>query len=173
MSSILIASVPAHGHVTPLLTVAAHFVQRGDDVRFLTGARFAERIAATGATHLPLPAEADYDESLFDSFPERAKLKGTKAIAFDVEHVFARPAKAQYRALTEAMAAQPVDAVLADPVFLGAAFLLAHRRSDRPAVVMCGVLPLCIESRDIAPFGMGLPPARFLNRPRNAALLAL
>ncbi|PRC59113.1 glycosyl transferase, partial [Mycobacterium sp. ITM-2017-0098] len=40
-------------------------------------------------------------------------------------------------------------------------------------MVMCGVLPLCIESRDIAPFGMGLPPARFLNRPRNAALLAL
>lgn len=173
MTSILIASVPAHGHVTPLLTVAEHFVKRGDDVRFLTGARFAEKIAATGATHLPLPAEADYDESLFDTFPERAALKGVKAVAFDVEHVFARPAKAQYNAIVEALDAQPADAVLAEPVFLGAAFLLAKSRPARPAVVMCGVLPLCIESRDIAPFGLGLPPARILNRPRNAALAAL
>ena len=173
MSSILIACVPAHGHVMPLLAAAENFVKRGDDVRVLTGTRFADKIAATGATPLPLPAEADYDESLFDSFPERAKLKGTKAIAFDVEHVFARPAKAQYHAIVDAMATRPADAVISDPVFLGAAFLLAHRRPERPAVVMCGVIPLCVESRDMAPFGMGLPPARFLNRPRNTALLAL
>ncbi|MET0901369.1 MAG: glycosyltransferase [Mycobacterium sp.] len=173
MSSILIACVPAHGHVMPLLAAAAGFVRRGDDVRFLTGARFADRIAAAGATPLPLPAEADYDESLFDSFPERAKLKGTKAVAFDVEQVFARPAKAQYLAIVEAMAAKSVDVVISDPVFLGAAFLLAHPRPARPAVVMCGVIPLCVESRDIAPFGMGLPPARFLNRPRNIVLTAL
>ncbi|MCZ8379170.1 glycosyltransferase [Mycobacterium sp. CPCC 205372] len=173
MSSILIASVPAHGHVTPLLAVAQHFAKRGDDVRFLTGARFADRVTATGASHLALPAEADYDESLLDSFPERAALKGMKSTAFDVEHVFARPAKAQYEALAEALKAQPADAVLAEPVFLGAAFLLAHRRPDRPAVVMCGVLPLCIDSRDTAPFGLGLPPARFLNRPRNTMLAAV
>ncbi|MBO0677796.1 glycosyltransferase family 1 protein [Mycolicibacterium sp. S2-37] len=173
MPSILIASVPAHGHVTPLMAVAEYFAKRGDNVRFLTGARFAERITATGASHLPLPAEADYDESLLDDFPERAALKGLKATAFDVEHVFARPAKAQYEALTEALDAHRADAVLAEPTFLGAAFLLAHRRSTRPAVVMCGVLPLCIESRDIAPFGLGIPPARFLNRPRNVALAAL
>jgi MGT family glycosyltransferase len=173
MSSILIACVPVHGHVMPLLAAAENFVKRGDDVRFLTGARFADRIAATGATHLPLPAEADFDESFTDGFPERANLKGTKAIAFDVEQVFARPAKAQYHAIVEAMAARSVDAVVADPVYLGAAFLLAHRRSARPAVVMCGVIPLCVESRDVAPFGMGLPPAPFLNRPRNIVLGAL
>ena len=55
MSSILIASVPIHGHVTPLLAVARHLVQRGDRVRFLTGARFAEAVVATGAEYLPLP----------------------------------------------------------------------------------------------------------------------
>ena len=65
MSSIIIASVPIHGHVTPLLAVARRFVDRGDDVRFLTGARFAEPVTATGATHVPLPAEADYDEQIF------------------------------------------------------------------------------------------------------------
>ncbi len=41
MASILFASVPVHGHVTPLLSAAGHFVARGDRVRFLTGSRFA------------------------------------------------------------------------------------------------------------------------------------
>jgi MGT family glycosyltransferase len=172
MSSIIIASFPAHGHVTPLLTVAENFVKRGDDVRFITGASFADKVAATGASYVPLPAEADdfNDQPLADRFPERAKLRGLKAVSFDIEHVFARPAKAQYDTLMAALAAQPADAVLAEPVFVGAAFMLAHRRPARPAVVMCGVIPLCIDSRDTAPFGMGLLPARFLNRQRNAAL---
>ncbi|MFN8228841.1 MAG: glycosyltransferase [Mycobacterium sp.] len=96
MSSILIASVPAHGHVTPLLTVAERFVDRGDDVRFLTGSRFADRVRATGAAFVPLPSEADFDDRNFlQAFPERARLKGINAVAFDVEHVFARPATAQ------------------------------------------------------------------------------
>ena len=174
MSSIIIASFPAHGHVTPLLTVAENLVQRGDEVRFITGSLFADRVAATGATYLPLPPEADFDDQpLSERFPERARLKGVKAIAFDVEHVFARPAKVQYDTLITALTAQPADVVLAEPVFVGAAFLLGHQRPTRPPVVMCAVVPLPIESRDTAPFGTGLPPARFLNRPRNAALAAV
>ena len=173
MSSILIASVPAHGHVTPLLRRCRKIRQTGRPRPVPHWRALRRQNHRDGATHLPLPAEADYDESLFDNFPSGRILKGTKAIAFDVEHVFARPAKAQYRAITEAMASQPADVILADPVFLGAAFLLARGRHERPAVVMCGVVPLCVESRDVAPFGMGLPPARVLNRPRNAALLAL
>jgi MGT family glycosyltransferase len=174
MSSIVITSVPAHGHVTPLLTVAEGFVRRGDDVRFLTGSRFADKVSATGATFIPLPEEADFDDTtILGRYPERARLKGVKAAAFDIEHVFARPARIQYEALVAALAAQPADAVLSEPVFLGAAFLLEHQRPVRPAVVMCGVIPLCVDSRDIAPFGMGLPPARVLNRPRNAALAAV
>lgn len=171
MASIIIGSVPIHGHVTPLLTVAAHLVARGDDVRFVTGSRFADKVAATGARFLPLPAAADYDDrALSHRFPERARLKGARVIAFDIEHVFARPARDQYDAITRSLAAQPADAVLVEPAFLGAAFLLAHPRPERPAVVVCGVLPLCVESHDTAPFGMGLAPARILNRPRNAVL---
>ncbi len=170
MPSIVIASVPIHGHVTPLLTVARRFVDRGDDVRFVSGARFVEAIAATGATHVPLPPGADYDEDVLLRFPDRAKLKGAKAIAFDVENVFAKPALAQYRALLAAHSDRYADAVLFDPAFYGAGLLAAHSRDDRPATVMCGVLPLHVQSRDTAPFGMGLAPARWLNRPRNAAL---
>ena len=35
MANIVIGSVPIHGHVTPLLTVAAGLVERGHQVRFL------------------------------------------------------------------------------------------------------------------------------------------
>jgi UDP:flavonoid glycosyltransferase YjiC (YdhE family) len=73
-----------------------------------------------------------------------------------------------------AHAAAPVDALLVDPAFAGAAFVLGHPRRARPAVVMCGVLPLALASRDTAPFGMGIPPmAGGLGRLRNALLGAV
>jgi UDP:flavonoid glycosyltransferase YjiC (YdhE family) len=171
MASIIITSIPAHGHITPLLAIAANFGKRGDDVRFITGALFADRVRATGATFLPLPAEADFDDTpITEQFPDRAKLKGVKAAAHDIEHVFARPAKLQYDTLVAALAAQSADLVIAEPVFLGTAFLLHHPRPTRPAVVMCGIVPLPLDSPDTAPYGMGLPPARFLNHQRNRLL---
>jgi MGT family glycosyltransferase len=174
VASIVMASIPAHGHITPLLTVAERFVRRGDDVRFVTGSRYAQKVAATGATFVPLPPDADFDEQhVLASFPERAELKGVAAAAFDIERVFTLPSKAQYETLMKVLAAQPADVVLADPVFLGGIFMLAHPRAARPAVVMCSVIPLPVDSRDTAPFGMGLRPGRVLNRPRNAVLAAM
>ena len=178
MSSIILAAVPAHGHVTPLLAVASGFVERGDDVRFITGASFADRVAATGAKHIALPPEADFGagfdmDALAAMYPERARLKGMRAAAFDIEHIFAKPAKLQYEAIMRAHSAQPADAVLAEQNFFGGALLLTHPRPARPAVVVCSVIPLVMPSADTAPFGMGLPPARLFNRQRNAILAAL
>jgi MGT family glycosyltransferase len=166
-------SISNHGHITPLLQIARNFVDRGDDVRFITGRFFADKVAATGATFISLPTEADFPQEPFAVYPERAKLKGVKAIAFDLETLIVRPALAQYGTLTGALAAQPADVVLAEPLFLGAAFMLEHPRSTRPAIAMCSVVPLPIDSRDTAPFGMGLAPARVLNRQRNAVLAAV
>lgn len=176
MTSIIIATVPAHGHVTPLLAVAQHFAERGDRVRFLTGSRFAEVVAATGAEHIPLPAEADIDDrqDLNTVFPERVRLRGPKAIAFDLENVFVRPGHAQHDAIMAAHVAESADVVLADVAFVGCAFLLGHPLGERPPVVACGVIPLMIASRDTAPYGMGITPlAGPVGRLRNAALNTL
>jgi MGT family glycosyltransferase len=173
MSSIMIATVPVHGHVTPMLAVARHFVERGDRVRFLTGTRFAGVVEGTGAEHVPLPAEADFDDRQdWDlTFPERARLKGAQAIAFDIEHVFVRPGRPQYDAVTRAHAAEPADVILTDPTFAGGAFLLGDPLGVRPPLIMCGVVPLMISSRDTAPYGMGLTPIPGpIGRIRNAAL---
>lgn len=174
MSSILIVGFSAHGHVAPLLAAAENFVKRGDDVRFITGALFADKVAASGATYIPVHPDADFDEQpLNERFPERAALTGRKAIAFDIEQVFAKPARPQYETIMAALAVRPADVVIADIASLGAAFLLGHPRPDRPPVIMCGVIPVTLQSRDTAPYGMGLMPAVIGNRARNALLTAV
>ncbi len=176
MASIIIAAVPVHGHVTPLLEVARHLTARGDRVRFLTGSRFAEAVQATGAQHVALPPDADYDDrrDWDQTFPERAGLSGAKSIAFDVEHVFVRPGRAQHDAVVALHDAEPAGALLTDPAFVGGAFLLGRPLGGRPPTVVCGVIPLTIASRDTAPYGMGLTPLRGpLGRVRNAVLAGL
>ena len=173
MASVLIATVPIHGHVTPLLPVARHLVARGDRVRFLTGARFSGAVAATGAHHVPLPADAEFDDQmdLAETYPERVGLSGAKAIAFDIEHVFVRPGRAQHDAVMSLHAQEPADVLLVDPAFVGAGFVVGHPRESRPPVLVCGVVPLTIASRDTAPYGMGLTPLGGpVGRARNALL---
>ncbi len=176
MASILFAAVPVHGHVTPLLTAARHFVTRGDRVRFLTGSRFAGVVEATGAQHIPLPPEADFDDrqDLDETFPERARLKGVKSIAFDLERLFVRPGHAQHDAVMGLHHEEPADVLLADTAFVGGAFMLGHPLGERPPIVVGGVVPLTIGSRDTAPYGMGLTPLRGpLGRLRNTVLNGL
>lgn len=176
MSSILIATVPIHGHVTPMLAVARRFADRGDRVRFLTGARFADAVARAGAEFLALPPLADFDDrlDLNERFPERVGLKGSASVAFDVEQIFMAPAPAQHEAVMAAHRAERADVLLVDPAFAGAAFVLGYPRAERPAVVVCGVLPLSLASRDTAPYGTAMPPmAGGLGRLRNSALASL
>lgn len=175
MASVLVCSSPLVGHVTPMLAVAAGLVGHGHDVRFLTGRRFEEQVARTGAAFLPLPPEADFDDSSLDAaFPGRVGLKGPKGIRFDIQEIFMRPGKAQYQAILAASAERPVDAVLAESLFMGAALLLAGPGTGRPAVINCGIVPLSLASRDTAPYGLGIPPMPGLHgRIRNRALQSL
>ena len=171
MASVILATAPIHGHVSAYLPIARHLVARGDYVRFVTGSRFAEVVADTGAVHVALASEAEFDDRLdFNAtFPERAKLRGTAAIAFDVETFFVKPGRGQYDALVDTIAAEPTDVVVADPVFIGAAHLLGHAAEQRPGVLVGSHLPLPLDSRDTAPYGMGLTPAPFLNRAATAS----
>jgi UDP:flavonoid glycosyltransferase YjiC (YdhE family) len=173
MNSVLIAAVPIQGHVAPLLIVARRLVERGDRVRFLTGARFADMVTATGAKHVALPPDADFDDrqDFNQTFPERAALRGPRAAAHDIEHIFAGPGQPQHDAVMALHAADPVDVLLTDPAFMGGALLVGHPVGVRPPIIMCGVFPLMISSRDTAPFSTGLQPLRGpLGRLRNVAL---
>lgn len=172
MTSYLICSTPVHGHVTPLLAVSRHLVAQGHRVRFLTGARYRDAVLATGADHLQLPAEADYDDTDMDAaFPGRVGKSGVPGIRWDISNIFLKPAPAQIRAVDAAVLAEPTDAILLESMFIGSMGLLARPRAERPAIVNLGIIPLGLGSVDTAPFGLGiLPKPGLAGRLRNAIL---
>lgn len=172
MPEILIASCPPVGHIGPLLNVARGLALRGDNVTVLTSARHADTIRSAGARPLPLPTAADYDDAALDAeLPGRAETSGIARVNFDVRHVFVRPLPYQAAALSDALADNTFDAVLADATFLGVLPMLLDRRRDRPPVLSYSTTPLLLTSRDTAPGGTGLLPGTGrLGRTRNRAL---
>jgi MGT family glycosyltransferase len=172
MAEILIAACPPVGHVAPLLNVARGLVKRGHDVTFLTSARYADKIRATGATPHALPYGADYDDSSFDDdLTGRAETSGVARVNFDVKHVFVRPLPHQAAALDELMVANRYDAILTDAFFLGILPMLLGDPAARPPVLTYTTTPLLLSSRDTAPGGTGiLPGVGAVGRLRNRAL---
>ncbi|GAA1522833.1 MGT family glycosyltransferase [Agromyces terreus] len=172
MSSVLMTATPVHGHVTPLLAVAASLVAAGDRVRFLTGARYRDAVLATGAEYLPLPPAADYDDRDVDAaFPGRRGLRGPAGIRYDMIEIFLKPVPAQLAAVRAALAAEPTDAILAESMFAAAALLGEIPRDQRPLLVNLGIIPLGIKHPDVAPFGLGVRPRPGgLGRLRNRLL---
>jgi len=171
MSSLLLCSTPVHGHVTPLLAVARHLVAGGHRVRFLTGRRYRDAVEATGAEWLGLPDDADYDDTDMNaSFPGRVGRKGPDGIRWDMREIFLKPAPAQLAAVDAAIAAEPVDAVIVETMFVGSLLFLV-REGPRPPLITLGIVPLGVRSRDTAPFGLGvLPMPGALGRLRNKVL---
>ncbi|MEV8212413.1 nucleotide disphospho-sugar-binding domain-containing protein [Leifsonia sp. NPDC077715] len=169
---ILLCSTPVHGHVTPLLAVSRALVERGHRVQFLTGERYQQAAAATGATALRLPADADYDDTDMDAaFPGRVGLTGPAGIRYDMTEIFLRPARSQLEAVDAVLRDLRIDVVLAESLFLGAALFIARPRSSRPPLLNLGIVPLGLKSRDTAPFGLGVPPRPGgIGRLRNAFL---
>ncbi|HLT61901.1 MAG TPA: glycosyltransferase [Microlunatus sp.] len=172
MPSLLLCSTSAHGHVAPLLPIARELVRTGFRVRFLTGSAFRGAVERTGAEFHPLPEPADIDDTdLNGRFPGRAELSGAALMKHDLTEIFLAPAGAQLAAVRAAVAAEPTDAVLTEPLFLGGCAFLLGRSGTDPRVLVAGTLPLSLSSRDTAPFGLGLPPwPRPVNRLRNALL---
>lgn len=159
MRSVLLCSSPVRGKFIPMLAVARYLVERGDRVRFLTGSRFRADVEATGATFLPLPADADFDGDNLDAeFPERVGLTGLAGIRHDLIKIFIMKAGSQFTAINEAISAAPVDAIIAESEFFGAAIMLTKPRRERPMVVNFGTMSLYFDDPDAPPGGTGLLP---------------
>lgn len=176
MSTYLLTAPPARGRVVPLLAVAEHLLSSGHRVLVLTGRRYADVVTATGAEFLPLPLDADTDAEIDGLGPHGSATgsggrRGAAAARFDVLTRLVRPAAAQYAALRDVAASEPIDAIVTDPTFTGAALLWATPRERRPAVVSIGIGPLDVPSRDTAPFGLAIAPrVGRLGRLRDALL---
>src|SRR5512147_1677129 len=99
MLRFLFASMPAAGHLGPLLPVAHELAERGHDVSICTGAEYRDRVEGVGAAFLPYDGGHLDVDTLDERFPERRRLKGLRKFRFDMREVFIAAVPAQLATL--------------------------------------------------------------------------
>lgn len=156
MSTVLIATLAASGHVNPFGPVAAELAGRGHEVIWYTGAAYGERVARSGARYAP-PEEGRFTDldRLTEEFPEFLSLPPEARGPWFVEHVFVEPVPGQYRDLRTLMARHGADVLLADST-LAAASLMHELHGALWATL--SVAPLALPDPLVPPFGKGWPP---------------
>lgn len=157
MARVLICTHPITGHVNPSLEIACKLVERGHEVRFYTGQKFAAKVAATGAQFEPMRAAYDYDDADYDAaFPGRSELKGINQIKFDFKQIFIAPMPEQEQDVRAILREWPADVVLSDPAFVGTRVL--YRKGELPLWAVFNISVLGLPSKDAPPFGLGMLP---------------
>jgi MGT family glycosyltransferase len=173
MTRFLLATMPAAGHVGPLVPLAHELVDRGHVVAWYTGDEYRDKVEATGAVFFPHVHAPDRDVSEMDAeFPERAKLTGVAKFKFDVREVFIAAVPGQVADLEAMLDEVRPDVIVAEPGMAAAARVIEQRHGIPWAT--CNISAFAMRSVDSAPFGLGLmPSASLLGRLRNRALNAL
>jgi MGT family glycosyltransferase len=168
----LMASVPAMGHLNPILTIAHIFKADGHQVLVTTASFLREKVEAVGVAFVPLPPGADLDSRDMPALvPELATLPPEpEQLHALMRTAIIAPMPQQYHALRELVSKFEPDAIITDAFFTGTLPMLLDKDLKRPPIVHCGVDYLPIERDDGAPQGLGLPPAKSeeeLERYRN------
>ena len=173
MIRFLVATMPAAGHVAPLVPIAHELVARGHSVDWYTGEEYRDTAEATGATFHGIVEAHDRDVSQLDAeFPERAGLKGLAKFKFDMREVFIGAVPGQVADLEALLPRVRPDVIVAEPGVAAAARVIEQRHGI--AWATCNISAFAIRSIDSAPFGLGLQPRPGrLGRLRNRALNAL
>jgi MGT family glycosyltransferase len=162
MSTILIYTSPAHGHLYPMMDVAIELRRRGHRVVVQTMAGDAEAVEAAGLEHRPIsPRIESVELEDYRAGNPMAALKRT------FECWLAR-APFEVEDLDESSHEVEPDLLLVDANTWGASAWA--EASDRPWAMF---LPYClpVPSREAPAFGPGLPPPRgWPGRLRDRAL---
>ena len=87
---VLFASQAIEGHFNPMTGVAMRLKEHGHDVRWYTGPVFRDKLHGLGIPLFPFRRATEHRaDNLAELYPERARLKGPRAIGFDGEKIFA------------------------------------------------------------------------------------
>lgn len=156
MSRFLFATIPAVGHTLPGLPIAQALINRGHSVRWYTGAAFADRITVIGATFCPMTGDDSSLVGLDDFYPGRREQSGIRRLQFDMLYAFARPMRTSLADLQALLNTESADLVVGDTGF-GAGPILAELGG--PPFAAFGISVVGFPSRNLAPFGLGLPPS--------------
>ncbi len=136
-----------------------------------TGQLHQAAIEATDARFTPTVAAFHEDHSFDERFRFGKALRGLAAFKFGLKHVFLDEVPQQINDLNHILRTFPADVLLVDTGFFGAGLL--HELGG-PRWATYGITALTLNSRDTAPFGMGLLPGTSpVTRLRNQLLSAL
>ena len=159
MPRFLFASVPAQGHVSPMLPLAQELRGRGHEVFWWTGRDYRDRVEAAGAYYCPMLDEMTFDAAtLNERYPGRAETKGLARFKFDLREIFIARVPGQVADLERHVAQVQPDVIVAEPAVAAAASVI-EQRVGLPWVTF-GITALAMPSADVAPFGLGLKPLR-------------
>ncbi|MBT2533110.1 hypothetical protein J7E83_13455 [Arthrobacter sp. ISL-48] len=112
---ILFASQAIDGHFNPMTGVAVRLKERGHDVAWYTGPVFTQKLQDLGIPLFPFRRAVEHRaDNLNELYPERAKLKGPRAIGFDGEKIFASNLSSFFEDIRELYEDFPFDVVVAD-----------------------------------------------------------
>jgi hypothetical protein len=158
---ILIGSMPATGHVNPMLAIARILMTDGHEVAIYTGSAFRARVEVAGAEFFSLPPDADLDPTNpFARVPElKVMSPGLDWLRVVMERIFVDTIPAQHEGIQRLLQSFAPDVIIGDDMFFGVLPMLLGRRSKRPPIVMCGTSILHWPREDGAPLFLGLPPA--------------
>jgi MGT family glycosyltransferase len=158
---ILLVSMPATGHLNPLLGIGSCLLRAGHEVVGLSGSAMRGRIEGIGAEFRPFQAGADVDLRDVDAaFPERKAVPaGLERVRFDMEHIFINPVPAQHESIQAVLRDFPADVIIVDAFVFGIMPTLQRPLAERPRIVASGSSILLWHRDDGAPHLAGLPPA--------------
>ncbi|MEO5892303.1 MAG: nucleotide disphospho-sugar-binding domain-containing protein [Ferruginibacter sp.] len=167
---ILFACVPADGHFNPLTGIAKHLQSIGYDVRWYSSANYQEKLEELGMPFYPFDTALEVTGDTVDEiFPERNTFKNpVKKLNFDIINFFIERGPEYFADILNIHRSFPFDLLIADCAFTGIPFV-----SDKMniPVISIGVFPLTETSRDLAPNGLGMTPAKsFAGKIRQSIL---
>ncbi|PHH90566.1 hypothetical protein CDD83_3292 [Cordyceps sp. RAO-2017] len=174
-------SFPGEGHLNPVLRIASSMIQRGYDVAFLGSRGYQDRIRDAGAEFFDMK----WDMALAQAESMTAVVglpPGPERLAVQLVHVFYKDLHKRVQALSDTLAhlraREPKRQIICveDVVNMGTMPFRYGRPlpagfDERPRSIGISPTPLMAQSRDTAPFMLGLPPdSTESGRRRNEAL---
>ena len=167
MSRILIATLPAEGHVRPGVPIAKVLVDQGHDVTWYTGNKFKSMVAGTGARFAPVGEIVGIGDG--DVLRDRDGWPGISGMKKVITEAFLDPIPQYVADLTEVAEKFDPDILIADHCFMASPVVAG--KLGLPNVIF-SVGPLILSSVDTAPFGTGLSPSSApIGRLRNKAMM--
>lgn len=165
MARVLVYTSPARGHLYPIMGTATELHRRGHDVDVVALSAEIDRIEGLGLRAHPIAAEVEARE--MNDYEGKNPIEALKLSLA----TFADRAPNDYADMTAAISRHEPEVLIVDNNSWGA--LAAAEASGRP---WCGFQPYFtpLPSKDVPPFGPGMPPAKGpFGRIRDALLRPL